>query len=802
MLTAFLAGLALGAAWLGRWSDRRRDGMRVYAWLEAGVAACGFALPFAADGLDELYTALYGVLEGRPNAFAAARFLLAVALLVPPSFLMGGTLPALVRRLSESGARVGWSAGALYGVNAIGAAAGCALAAFVLIERLGVRGASFAVAGANLALGLIAWWWSRRDPSPGADLPDDAELDGAKLDGVAQEAGPARARVVRVAFWAYALSGFAALGYEIVWSRLLAVILGLTTTQSLSAILVVYLFGLGAGGLVGARRADRWARPATAFGLLELALGLTGVLSIAAFALVPHIDAALGDLAGWSGHLVRLVAAACVVMALPTFLMGLLFPVAGRLAAERRGTLGRRIGGIYAANTAGSILGALAAGFVLVPRLGSQRTLLLFAALNLAAGAAVLLAARPRARAPLRAAVALGAATVLLAALLPGEFVVARFAAVPGSTLAYSHEGVAGTVTVHDRPGGLRVLQVNGAGEVPDDWESLRVFRLLGTLPLAAHPDPDEILVIAFGGGITLSAVEDQDPSVIDVAELVPGVVEASTLLAAHNDRVFERAPGDRIRLIFEDGRNHVMRTRRSYDVILSDSTHPATADSWVLYTAEFYGSARERLESDGIFSQWLPVHGLTVDDFRMILRTFGTVFDHPSLWYTRGYTILLATPRPLRISPAHVRPALGRPDARDPLAEVDLDDPAAFLATLALEEHGFAAFAGAGPINTDDRPYVGFRDRNRAGLGGLQTLAALGPYLVDANGDWLVGASPAFRARLARRFAARNAALAAELAMARGERAASLAALDQGIAICPEDGTLRQLRRRAGLDD
>ena len=345
--------------------------------------------------------------------------------------------------------------------------------------------------------------------------------------------------------------------------------------------------------------------------------------------------------------MLRVVAATLTVMLVPTFLMGLLFPIAARIHASEMRRLGRRIGSIYAGNTGGAILGAFTAGFVWIPLVGTQRTILLLAAINLAIGATVLLLDP---RVPRRRTVAVGgaAALIVIAALaLPDSFLAGRFAR-GGAALLYYDETTAGTVTVQGLPDGGKVLRVNGAGEVPTDDDSIRTFRLLGSLPLLLHAEPREVLVVAFGGGITLATVEAHGPDRIECVEMVPAVVGAADHFADYNREVYRRLDGDPIELIFDDGRNHLLRTERRYDVIVADATHPGTSDSWVLYTADFYHLTRQRLRAGGMLAQWLPLHGLTPDDYRTILRTFRVHYPHASVWLTPGYTVLLGATEPV----------------------------------------------------------------------------------------------------------------------------------------------------------
>ena len=289
---------------------------------------------------------------------------------------------------------------------------------------------------------------------------------------------------------------------------------------------------------------------------------------------------------------------------------------------------------------------------------------------------------------------------------------------------------------------GVRILKVNGGGEVPTDYASLQTFRLLGHLPLVLHPDPAEVLVIAFGGGITLSTAELHQPTRLDCAELVPGVPRAAPYFARYNRQIATRLDQAPIELVAEDGRNHVLRTQRQYDAIICDATHPGTADSWVLYTEEFYRLCRRRVGPDGLVAQWLPLHGLSVEDYRMILRTFRAVYPHASLWLTQQYSILLGSPDALHIDYATLERKLGQSAVRANLRSVDLGDPPSFLSALVLGEKELAAYAGSGPITirttarTSALPTAGRRGTS----GGLPVLKSLAEHLVTNPRPYLSG--------------------------------------------------------------
>ena len=796
VLAAFMGGLALGSWWFGRLVDRRGNGLRIYAWLEAGIGLFALVFPFILVHLDGLYTVLYRGLGGNDYVFALVRFLLCFLVLLVPTTLMGGTLPVLGKFFVRRPAGVGKFIGGLYAVNTLGASAGCFVAAYVLMEHLGTRGTTYIAAATNLSIAAVAFLLSRKSA---AETPRSAEAGERPVEPV--EPIDAR-RVARLVFWGFALSGFVALGYEVVWTRLLTMVLNITTIQSVSTILIAFLAGLALGGAVGARFVDRWAALPAIFGSIELLLGLFGLCSVAVFGAIPLALRYLGALPSWWGHVLKLFVVAFSVMLVPTFLMGLLFPVAGKIYVRGLRSLGTRIGAVYAANTAGAIAGAFVTGFVLIPALGTQHSVHLLAWINIGIGTvALLLARRPRGVTRLLLFGLLATPALLLTLLLPSRLLVRVFeSSQPGTVLLYHDEDTGGTVTVHGYPDGKRLLKVNGAGEVPTDRASLRTFRLLGSLPLVLHPSPEQVLVIAFGGGITLSTVELFEPACIDCVEVVPGVFRASRYFARFNGRIFERLQGGAIDVVVDDGRNHVLRTERRYDVIISDATHPGTADSWILYTEEFYRLCKSRLDDGGIMAQWLPLHGLSSADHKMILRTFRTVFPHATLWLTRGYSVLLATPERLSIEFDGLARRLNHESIRSNLFEVDLDDPFSYLAALALDEEAALAYTGPGSTNTDDRPHISFTDRSTAGTaGGLPVALVLIPALVEDPRSIVTGADTETLAKLRRRFVARKLALSADVRLRLGDREGAVRELRRARAVDPDERTAPRMLRNLG---
>ena len=795
VLAAFMAGLALGSLWFGRIVDRRGKSLELYAFLELAIGVAALVLPFVFDFLEGVYTSIFSF-TGGGTSFALARFVLTFAALLVPTTLMGATLPVMSRFAVGRVAEAGSGVGRLYAVNTFGAATGCLLTAFVLLPGMGMWGAIYVAALGNALVGFGALYLSRvtkGQAAPAEGTPEQGKEP--RQDGLPRWTGPAVLVGIGV-------SGFTALGYEVVWTRLLTILNRTTTTQGLSVILTAFLIGIAAGGALGARVSRRIRDGVLALGATQLLIGLFGLVSTALVGGVPAYFALLGHLfdISWQSEL---FVAALLVMFIPTCLMGAAFPLASRLHVRRIDRVGRSVGDVYAANTAGAIVGAIAAGFVLIPLFGTQGSVELLAWSNLAIGAALVIAS-PRATAKIRTRVLTLAAVaaVSLHVAIPDDLFVRLLGGLDSKgQLLFHSESVAGTVTVHEMAGGNRALRVNGTGEVRNDFASIQTFRMLGNLPPLLHPDPRDVLVVAFGGGVTLSSVEIHQPERLSCVELVPGVFNAARYFADYNNSIFDRFGVPHRRLIFDDGRNHLLRSDDEYDIIICDSTHPTTADSWLLYTREFYELCRRRLKTGGVLAQWVPSHGLSEEEYRAIVRTFSSVFPHSTIWLNQIYTILLATPQSLRIDLEEFTARLAHPAVATNLGKIELAAPVSFLSMFGLDEEAVARYAGDGVINSDDRTYAGYLREDDSKLDGAAVLASLLPFLVSETDTWL-NAESVQAAQLETRLRAREHSLAGLIEMMKGERGRAREQFRAALAIDEEENTAWRLQRVLKLQD
>ena len=788
VLSAFMAGLALGSWVLGRRIDRCKHPLRVFAALEAGIGLFALFFPSLSANLGNAYGALAG-LQGNFYLFSLIRFGLCFALLLIPTALMGGTLPVVakfaVRRLGRLGGRIGQ----LYAVNTLGAVVGVLAATFGLMEGLGLQGTTQAIAAVNFLVAGAAWLWGgQRAVAIGAGAAKKTAHSDRILWGVL--AG-------------FALSGFAALGYEVAWMRLLMVSFSFNSHYEFSIVLVAFLSGLALGGWLGSLLLTRRADLLSIFVSVQFLIGACGALSVLAFAHLSALVEPIQRADSWWVSRTGVFCTAVAIMLLPTVAMGVIFPLVGQIYTRQLARLGRGLGAIGAVNSLGAVGGAFATGFVLIPLLGTEWSVKVLAALNGLVGLTIALAIQKR-----KWLVWSGAAGLaLLLALVPSD--VLRRIAEPEAVnreLVFYQEGAEGVITVEQQTDGFRKMALNGGGQVPTDYSSLQIFRLLGHLPLLLHPDPQEVLVVSLGGGIALGGAAQYEPQRITCVELVPEVIDAARAhFGEFNHYVLENPTAWNIEVVIDDGRNFLLSSRDTYQIITGDATHPTSADSWVLYTKEFYELCRAHLSADGIMAQWLPFHGLPPDDYKTIVRTFQHVFPHATLWRSNNYSIMVGTMQPQAIDWEILQEKMAPPRVHRSLENIDMGDVFALLNSLVLDEIALRHYVGEGPLNTDDHPYISFVSPRGYSSGSWEVLQSLAPHRTSAL-SLLTAPSATVRKKLTVYFKAGEHALEGDIMRLQNRDRAAARAYQRALAANPADRSsvyflnllAEQLSRRA----
>ena len=788
VLAVFMGGLGLGNLLLGRHADKVRQPLLLYALLEAGVALCAALTPFALDLAGGIFISSGGQSAlGAPLA-TVVRLALAAAVLAVPTFLMGGTLPAAARAFTSVGDNARRMTAWLYGANTLGAVTGAAVATFFLLENLGVRRSLWAACLICAFVSAVAFILSRQ-ASVGA-AGSAARTHSADIQRPAEPAGPTVSEFVpasrSIVHAAAAVAGFVFFAMELVWYRMLAPILG-GTTFTFGLILAVALAGMGCGAAAYSLFFIR--RIPTLFAL-ALTFLLGAVCVIAPFAAGDRLAVFVAFLKDHNAYAfageVGIWASVAGVVVFPfSFVSGVQFPLLIALCGSGRRQLGRQVGLVFFCNTLGSIAGALAGGFGLLPLLtatGAWRALTL---LLVAGGVAIFVVARRKssdALAGLRPVIFVAVPAIVALACLVAE----------GPTAAWRHGGVGA-----GRAEGLQQFDPNSIREWRNrlrssfvweadgvessigiaDHESFAFYLngkcdgnavsdagmqiMAGLVGAVLHPDPRTALVVGLGTGETAGWLAQVDSIArVDVVELEPAMLEMARRCAPVSGNALDNP---KVHLEFNDARELLLTGKSRYDLIACEPSNPYRSGVANLFTREFYQAARNRLAAGGLFLQWLQGYEVDEQTVRTVLATLRSVFPHVEVWQTTADDlVLLCSDKP----PECTAPELRRRLASEPFASAL---PAAwftagaegFLAHYMGGPASVDAFVQAGgpvPLNTDDRNHVeyGFaRTLGQVGLFDLRKLLMTSlqvrnvqPRIIPSDGDAIDWPSVA-RARL-----------------------------------------------------
>jgi len=715
VLAAFMGGLAAGSAIASRYlATRPWVGFRAYGILEITIGLTGALSQLMLPLNGWLMTEVIGFIPMGIEAFAI-KGLAALPFMLLPTMAMGATFPIFVRAWNPTLDGSGFRVASAYSLNTLGATIGTITTAFVLIPLLGLQNSVWLAVSVNLGVGLMALLI----PIPTSAAPD------TDTPAPARAASDASSVQRRVPGLVYFLTGFAAIGAEVLWVRMLVLYLG-TSVYSFAIMLGLVLFGIGVGSLIVARFADRWGAMAWIGCLATLGLAMT--LHLHAMMWMLPIYTWLEAWTSLSAYTnMRFVYAVSVLpaLAIPTFLMGIVFPLGIRVSSASARGLARRAGNLYALNAAGGILGAIFVPTALMVAVGINYSMLVLGGLYFlsafAVGWGMLSPGRRRRQGILATALlAIGAYWVLPTKSVLLDLSVQQD---PHARTVAFLEGSIGTVTVTEKRGAwfrylsLDTSGVNVAGTTP---ALITIQKLQGHLPLMLHPNPRAILHIGFGSGGTAHSVSLHPVERIDIAEISPDVVMMSRRYFEKNNHGVWRDP--RVQFFWGDGRNYLLTADRTYDVILSDSVHPAHSGNGNLYTLEYFQLAAKRLNENGIFSMWLPTYSMTSRNFQQILKAFIEVFPDTKVWYTHNtlnrFTIVTGSTNadPMFPVEAIVR-GFSRPEIARDLAEIHYAHPLDLIDNLLASGHSLRQALGDIEPHSDDRPTVEY-ESGRQGNG------------------------------------------------------------------------------------
>lgn len=721
VLVAFMGGLAVGNAWLGPRVDGMRRPLILYAGLELGIGVYALIFPSYFTLLEAAFPRLVTVLHPGSGLLLGLKFAFAGIAILPPTILMGATLPALSRFVTRSLSELRGRVAALYAINSTGAVVGVVLTDWWWIPAYGLESVVQIGAVMSLLIGATALFLVAREwdvPATGQGLD---RLDGRATGEHTETYTPMQ---LRLAVIGIGISGFVAMLYEIAWTRLLGLALG-STTHAYSMMLVTFIAGIAVGGWI----ICRW-KPKTdtlsAFAWAEVGLGGSLLVSLFFYERLPYWFLRI------AGHLNRVPETYPVyelaqglicfgVMFLPAVCLGTTLPLVSRVATVELARTGRSVGRVFAVNTLGTVLGAALTGLLLLPYLGLARTFGLGIGLNLAVGGLLLAWNREARWRPLLWA---GPAGALAAALLISAqfsqswdrslgFASWRLPSAPATWAdfvklgrqfapVYLRHGAGSTVSVVQQgdlaTGGFLSLRVNGKPDASSGGD-MSTQMLLGHLPMLLHDQAKEVLVIGCGSGVTAGSVL-RHPQVtrLDLVEILPEVVEVADRYFGPFNHGALRDPRTQVHV--EDAKTFLKTSPNRYDVVIAEPSNPWMAGVAAVFSQEFYQDCRDRLQPGGVMVQWLQAYETDDAIFEMVVGTFASVFPHMSLWEVGiGDVVLLGTTAPWEPDVEAAFRRFSQPEVAADLARVRFTR---FPMILALQH---VAFGDAAHLVPDQTP-------------------------------------------------------------------------------------------------
>lgn len=601
----------------------------------------------------------------------------------------------------------------LYSINNIGAVAGSLVCGFILIRLFGASASAGIAAAIAIMTGIAAFFAKETTSAKAAHTEESCVIEN--------DIRPERSTLVRKTIAVlFVLSGFTSLSYELLYNRTITYFVG-NNTYSFTILVSVFILGLAVGSYIFALAIKKKIRVSElimlfAFSQLLLAFyhiimpgwtaSLNGMLMNLRFSLGYDSLAAL--------YLVKGSGAALTIF-IPAVIFGFIYPVVFRIYFPTPKKISPdKAGFLSAINTFGTAVGPLVTIFVIVALAGVSGAMRVNAVTNLILGTAAIVLYFHAVEISSRALKAGQVIAVLIVAVMActvsPENTLGRKAALASAsdTLIFYKEGVFGTVSVSKKESGVKEIRINGVGEVPTDHDSMRTFRMLAHIPFTIIDEPQSVLSIAFGGGITFGSIAQHNLASTTCVEICRDVLDAAPLYEVENHGVYENR---NVRIVIMDGRKYLSGTPQLFDIITSDSTHPASYDSWILYTKEFYRSCKTHLNSNGVFAQWVPLHDLSVTDFKTVLKTFSSQFTHAALYLTNSYTVIIGSDSPIEPKAAAFAKITRDAVIANELADVNIRSIDDIQRYLVMKDDELRLYAADGVVADDDHTPLQFTE-------------------------------------------------------------------------------------------
>lgn len=692
VVAVFMAGLGIGSIYFGRKVDRVNNYLKLFSFMEFGIGISSFIILLVFHYLPVIYRSIYLALNAEIFSMLLIMIISAVIMFIP-TFLMGGTFPVLSKLLIKRNEEIGKGIGVIYAINTFGSIVGASLTGFFFIAFIGQTATQVLSIAINLIIGSVSFLLSSCKIAPYKEKKS-----------VLTEEYPNY--ILKISLLVAGLSGFCSLSYEILWARALNIFLA-NSTYNFTSVLIVFLAGISLGSFIFTKFLND-KKQLLLLSICQTVIGVYVVITVLFLNELPSLLLVIKNILEIPIFRIVLpgLLLSFVIMMFPTLCMGISFPLICKIYTHSVRRLGQSVGRVYFVNTAGSIGGSLVAGFVLIPFLGVSKSIISVAFINLSTGI-LLIIINPQLLKKARS-IAINCCIVIITIFFAQRGMINPMILPPSifrtptrsDKILYYSETSEGTVTVtEDRFTGIRACYINSSAVCGTTYDALKVVKMLGHLPFLINPNAQNALIIGFGIGITAAAVAEHDVRQIDCIEICSGVKEAAKFFSRFNKNVIHNP---KINFIGGDGRNYILLTDRKYDVISCDPTHP-TLGCNNLYTKEYFRLCKKILNKNGVICQYLPLHKLSLNEFKILIKTFSSVFPHTTVWLAHSHGILLATDTKIDID------FLSLSSNLQSIQDDILIDPYLISSSLMLDEETVITFTAEAAINTDDHSYLEF---------------------------------------------------------------------------------------------
>lgn len=710
-VAAFMGGLAAGSYLADRFLKRLKNHLLSYGIFEVLIGIYAILIPLIFNWFVSIQQYIIPYLYESAYLYSIVRFIFCFIVLLIPTTAMGATLPVLsafyIREISEGGNKMGL----LYAINTLGATAGTFLAGFILIRGLGVSNTNYIAATLDICIGLFVLALSlKADRSIDVESESKGSIDDTRVDWI----------LILVSF----ISGIASMCYQMLWTRSLSMVIG-SSTYAFTIILTTFLLGIALGSFISSRIV-RWREDLISdLIFIFIVIGFASLFTSIYIDKLPFLVQKIMLMENFTPTHVfwGYFFVVAIVVVLPATGMGMYLPLLVHIALKDLNTVTKDIGKIYSANTVGNIIGSFLGGFVLIPFMGIQSGIRLTVLVSILI-ALILIVYFRRFKSKSDAVKIVFSLVVILSGLLLPKWDVAKWSSgmfraylargpynkgefVPPRVI-YHKDGIVTTVTVEYRDKGMYSLKVNGKVDA-SNGSDMSTQMLSGLIPVLLNPDAKSVAIIGFGSGTTSGTVVRTPVEEVLTIELEEAVIEASRYFTSFN---LEPLKSKKHKLRIDDGRNFILSTRKKFDIIISEPSNPWMSGASSLFTYDFWLKASKSLNKGGIFCQWLQMYELSLDNIKILMKTFHKVFPYVLLFQSyqnSNDTLLIGSFEPLKFSYTRSKEIIDSAELKDELEKIDVTDPLDIFILIYYTQKEIEEFAITDKINTDDNSIIEF---------------------------------------------------------------------------------------------